>query len=432
MTIKTLHITNSYHPTSGGIRTFYHALLSGANRHARPVRLVVPGERTCVEEVGAFGRIYHVAAPRVPIVDSRYRWMLPHTYAWPYSSVLRGILAAERPDVVEVCDKFWLLYLSGVLRRGWIRGLPPPVIVGLTCERLDGNMATYIGQGRLLAFAHERYMRSCYAPRFDFHLAASGYIAEEVQRVLPARLKDRLFVAPMGVDFDSFSRPPVSTGLRQSLLCQLDGSENTRLLLYAGRLSKEKNLLLLPPMMAELARRSSTDYRLVLAGDGPLAAALREAFEQVAPKRALFLGHFRAEDLPELYHSVDTFIHPNPREPFGIAPLEAMSAGLPLVAPASGGVLTYANPENAWLAADTPASFATQVMSALADSAERCLRIERARRTARQFAWPLIIQNYFRLYDGFHHLMRHAALTNVSAPPELVAESSAPHIRELV
>jgi hypothetical protein len=120
MAIKTLHITNSYHPASGGIRTFYHALLEAANRHRRFVRLVVPGPETCVEEVGGFGRIYHVAAPRVPILDSRYRWMLPHTYAWRYDSPLRRILAAERPDLVEVCDKFWLLYLSGVLRRQWI------------------------------------------------------------------------------------------------------------------------------------------------------------------------------------------------------------------------------------------------------------------------------------------------------------------------
>jgi hypothetical protein len=106
MAIKTLHITNSYYPTSGGIRTFYHALLDGANRHRRLVRLVIPGPETRVEEVGEFGRIYYVAAPHVPIVDSRSRWMLPHTYAWGYDSPLRRILAAERPDLVEVCDKF--------------------------------------------------------------------------------------------------------------------------------------------------------------------------------------------------------------------------------------------------------------------------------------------------------------------------------------
>jgi len=100
MSIKTLHITNSYHPASGGIRTFYNALLEAANHHRRFVRLVVPGPATSIEEVGDFGRIYYVAAPRVPVIDSRYRWMLPHLYAWRYDSPLRRILTAERPDLV--------------------------------------------------------------------------------------------------------------------------------------------------------------------------------------------------------------------------------------------------------------------------------------------------------------------------------------------
>ena len=75
--------------------------------------------------------------------------MLPHTYAWHYDSPLRRILAIEQPDLVEVCDKFWLLYLSGVLRRGWIAGVQVPVIVGLSCERLDDNMRAYVSNGRV-------------------------------------------------------------------------------------------------------------------------------------------------------------------------------------------------------------------------------------------------------------------------------------------
>src|ERR1700732_3849905 len=232
MAIKTLHITNSYHPASGGIRTFYHALLDAANRHRRFVRLVVPGAETCVEEVGEFGRIYHVAAPRVPILDSRYRWMLPHTYAWGYDSPLRRILAEERADLVEVCDKFWLLYLSGVLRRKWIPGVPVPVIVGLICERLDDNMATYISAGAVARRLCERYMRSCYVPRFDFHIAASDYIAAEVRRLLPERLRDRLHRCPMGGDFETFSKIPEKNTMRQDLLRRVRGGEKTVLLLY--------------------------------------------------------------------------------------------------------------------------------------------------------------------------------------------------------
>jgi glycosyltransferase involved in cell wall biosynthesis len=425
MSIKTLHITNSYHPASGGIRTFYSALLDAANRHRRFVRLVVPAAHTFVQEVGEFGRIYHVAAPRVPVLDSRYRWMLPHTYAWRHDSPLRRLLAAERPDLVEVCDKFWLLYLSGVLRRGWIPGVPLPVIVGLTCERLDDNMRTYVSAGRTAQFVCQRYMRWCYVPRFDFHIAASEYIAAEVRCLLPQSLSGRLHVCPMGVDFEAFAGAHDASALRQELLRQLRGSEKTTLLLYAGRLSKEKHLLLLPSVLAKLAEHPRLDYRLVIAGDGPFFAELRQALEDLAPKRSWFLGHRRSEDLVPLYHAADIFIHPNPREPFGIAPLEAMAAGLPLVAAHSGGVLTYANSENAWLAQSTPAAFAEAVQSVHADSSIHRRKIEKARQTAEGFSWTRVTSSYFQLYDHFHDRFLRERFHNESATRAPVADRDA-------
>ncbi len=428
MAIKTLHITNSYHPASGGIRTFYHALLEAANRHRRFVRLVVPGPETGVEEVGGFGRIYHVAAPRVPILDSRYRWMLPHTYAWRYDSPLRRILAAERPDLVEVCDKFWLLYLSGVLRRQWIGGVPVPVIVGLTCERLDDNMRSYVSAGWAAQIACERYMRSCYVPRFDFHVAASDYIAAEVRRLLPERLRDRLHVCPMGVDFEAFGGGYDRDGKRRELMRRVGGSENTLLLLYAGRLSKEKNLPVLPGVLARLAGHRRFDYRLIVAGDGPFAAELRHALEECAPGRSLFLGHCDREELRAILHAADLFIHPNPREPFGIAPLEAMAAGLPLIAPGSGGVLTYANEENAWLAANSAEAFAEAVERVHADGEICRQKVARARHTAEEFSWTRVTANYFQLYDRFHEWFVREGLRKESGTHAFASGGNIPEI----
>ena len=80
MAIKTLHLTNAYHPTSGGIRTFYRALLEGANAERRRMRLVVPAEHDRIEDVGEFGRVYHVKARPAPAFDRRYRMILPPAY----------------------------------------------------------------------------------------------------------------------------------------------------------------------------------------------------------------------------------------------------------------------------------------------------------------------------------------------------------------
>jgi glycosyltransferase involved in cell wall biosynthesis len=401
ITRKTLHITNSYHPASGGVRTFYHALLQNANRLRRYVRLVVPGAQTTVEDVGEFGRIYSLKAPHVPVLDRQYRWLLPHTYAWRGESPLRRILAAEKPDLVEVCDKFWLLYLSGVLRRRWIPGVPVPVIVGLSCERLDQNMATYISDSRLSQRVCEEYLRRCYVPRFDFHLAASNYIAEEIRRLLPEGAQDRLHVCPMGVDFQAFNVKKNRSLERTRLLGQIGGSPGTVVILYAGRISKEKNLAILPEVLQRLLAPSAPDYRLVIAGNGPQVNELRESLEAAAPGRSAFVGQCDRNRLAALYHAADIFIHPNPREPFGIAPLEAMAAGLPVVAPGSGGILTYANPTNAWLTEPSAAGFAEAIASVQSNPGNRLQKVERALCTARNYSWPLVTPNFFQLYDRF-------------------------------
>jgi len=400
--IKTLHITNSYHPTSGGIRTFYTALLQAANVHRRYVRLVVPGEETSVQEVGAYGRIYTIEAPKAPVLDHRYHMLLPQEYAWPRETTLRRILAAERPDLLEVCDKFWLTYLPGTIRREWIRDVPVPAVVGLTCERLDDMMAFHLSSGALARWLSKFYIRRIYVPRFDFHIAVSDYTAAELRRALPARMQNCLYVEPMGVDYDRFSKTPRSLEAREELIRQSGGNRQSVLLLYAGRLGREKNLLLLPPTLQKLGSCGNLDFRVIVAGAGPMESELHGAFEEAAPGRALFLGQCDADRLAQLYAAADVFVHPNGHEPFGIAPLEAMSAGLPLVAPASGGLLTYANRQNAWLAEPIPEAFAVAIQSAVSDERVRAEKIARARATAKESRWDRVTERYFRLYDRLH------------------------------
>ena len=397
--IRTLHITNSYHPTSGGIRTFYTALLEAANTHRRYVRLVVPGEDTSVQEIGAYGRIYTIAAPRSPVLDNRYHMMLPPEYAWPSETPLRKIIAEERPELLEVCDKFWLAYLPGVLRRQWIGDLPVPAIVGLTCERLDDMMAFHLSSSGPSHWLSRFYMKRLYAPRFDFHIAVSDYTAAEVRRALPAHMQNRLYVEPMGVNYERFSQTKAPLATREEILHQTGGNGSSVLLLYAGRLGQEKNLLLLPPVLQKLISLGNFDFRMIFAGTGPMQWELREAFERHAPGRAHFLGQCSADRLCELYSAADAFVHPNAHEPFGIAPLEAMSAGLPLVAPASGGLLTYANRQNAWLAEPTPKAFAAAIQNVVTDAAARQEKTVRASKTAQQFSWDRVTDRYFRLYD---------------------------------
>jgi Glycosyl transferases group 1 len=100
---------------------------------------------------------------------------------------------------------------------------------------------------------------------------------------------------------------------------------------------------------------------------------------------------------------VDVLVHPNPREPFGIVPLEAMAADLPVLVPAAGGVLAYANRNNAWLAEASGSSFAAAVLDLVGQPAEQKRRVENARKTAAALSWLHVTASYFQLYDRLHH-----------------------------
>jgi alpha-1,6-mannosyltransferase len=211
----------------------------------------------------------------------------------------------------------------------------------------------------------------------------------------------------MGVCVDEFNPNYRDEIVRHALLAELPqrpaAPERTRLLLYSGRLSPEKNLMLLLETMERLAGDPAGDYRMLVAGSGPFQQRLVAMADRLVPGRLHFLGHIsRRERLAELYANCDALVHPNPREPFGIAPLEAMASGLPVVVPRMGGVLSYATDDNSWLAAPTSEAFAAAVRSVFADENERKRRIENALWTARKFSWPNVTARFFDMYDDLY------------------------------
>lgn len=390
--MTTVHITNAYHATSGGIRTFYHALLDAAPQHARRVHLVVPGARGGVEQVNPFARIHTIRARRAPVVDRRYRLILPHRFIWPGAGALWSILDREQPDLIEVCDKYSLCYLAGLMRK--LRRTRP-ALVGLTCERMDDNVRAFIGDAPWTARFARRYIRDVYMPQFDAHIANSAYTAAEIPRNL--RHPRPVYVRHMGVDTTTFTPARGNRWRRERRRAALGVPPDAPLLVYAGRLSAEKHAPLLLDMMRHLR---STGARLVLAGDGPLRDALVRRAAADSPGRVHFIPNIADRgELADLLADANLFVHPNPREPFGIAPLEAMAAGLPVVVPDRGGVTSYASVENAWPAAPSGPALAFAVVTALADSHERERRRRRGLATAAAHAWPAAVAAYFDLYD---------------------------------
>jgi alpha-1,6-mannosyltransferase len=404
--VKTLHLTNSWHPTSGGIAVFYRELMAAANRRGHQMRLIVPAAQDGIEDVGPCGRIYRIAAPVAPLNPS-YRVMYPREFLTSASRIQR-ILMEERPDVVEICDKYNLNYLGALIRlRLMEKAETRPLVVGFSCERMDDNIAAYLGGGAFTRWFSRLYMRWLYFPMFDHLIANSEHTAAELRPASQGHPVTRgVWSRPMGVDTARFSRERRREILRDKLLTTCRGGHNSSLLLYAGRLAPEKNLGLLMETMEQLVS-AEPGCHLLIAGEGMEKEKLRQRADARLPGRVHFLGFVKdREDLADLYANCDVFLHPNPNEPFGIAPLEAMASGLPLVAPNSGGVTSYASGDNAWLVEPTAAAFADAVLEVLRNAQLRAARVEAASAMAGRFAWPNVAADYLDLYEEMLRLFQ--------------------------
>ncbi len=396
--MKTLHLTNAWSETSGGIATFYRAMMQMAERRKHSMVLVVPGPSNAERRLNDWVRIYEIAAP-VASLNPCYRTIYPDQFLTGKGR-LREILQRERPHVVEITDKYSLNYLGPLLRLGLAKELGErPVVIGLSCERMDVNFETYVHAGSFGRRFCQLYMRYLYFPFFDHHIAISEEASHELRHAAKGHEIPRgVFHLPMGVDCELFSPRHRLAAERCKVLRKIDAPANTILLLYAGRLAPEKNLPLLLETMERLSG-SGRECRLLIAGDGICRAAFLLEAERRLGSRVTWLGHVSdREELARIYANCDFFLHPNPREPFGIAPLEAMASELVLVGPNSGGLKSFAGGNNACLVAPTGSEFATAVERVvLDDGLRREIRI-RGRETAEQLSWPSVTDKFLDLY----------------------------------
>ncbi|CAN5606182.1 hypothetical protein BH18ACI3_BH18ACI3_19070 [soil metagenome] len=431
--MKSVHITNYYHKSSGGISTSYNNLLAAAARHRRYVRLIVPGESESIEEVNEFARIYYVPAKYSPVFDKRYRIMMPWQYM-VHDSIIRRILLEEMPDLIEVTDKYTLSLLGVMIRTNKFRKLGRPILVHFSCERMDDNISSFVANGRLGQWFSRRIIGNYTLPNFDYHIANSTYTAQEFYESLATKTNknrsekflnwcwrffkapriapdERIFVCPRGVDSVLFSPDRKSEEVKREMRKRSNIPSDATVLLYAGRISPEKNVELLVELMKILNNDPQHDYRLLVAGAGPQSEWLRTQGDINAPGKVKLLGHLDKETLADYYANADIFVHPNPKEPFGIAPLEAMASGVPTVAPNAGGILSYATNENAWLVEPEPEAFAAAIREITGDAQLREQKIARALATALQNTREASTDRLFATYDEIdEHFQSHRDL----------------------
>ena len=146
------------------------------------------------------------------------------------------------------------------------------------------------------------------------------------RRLREVGVRSRIAVVPSGIDVATFARGERSQTLRASFGVAGD----SKMVLCVGRLGREKNL---ERAIEAFVRLGDAQARLVVIGDGPHRATLeRFAASCGAGDRIYFTGELPRERLPDAYASADAFVFASRTDTQGLVLVEALAAGLPIVA----------------------------------------------------------------------------------------------------
>ncbi len=363
--------TEIYRPVVNGVVASVEALAGGLRARGHEVYCFAPRMPGYVEADGPVFRMPSLPLPtRTP-----YRLTLP---------------LVSRRNLNTVIKRLSLVHVHSPFVTGWM---------GARYARRYGMPLVYTYHTQLEAYAH-------YIP-FEPH--ATRFAAAQLTRtfantadavVVPTpamatRLRElgvtvRIEVVPSGIDLAHFGSGRRDAALR----ARIGVGEDERMILYVGRLAKEKNVDLL---LAAMARAGDDSRKLVIAGDGPYCGDLqRHAAEMGVAGVVRFLGVVAREALPDLYASADAFAMPSTTETQGLVIAEAMAAGAYIVAadaPQNREVLGGTGR----VVAPTPEAFAL----ALAALPERVgERTESARQAAQRFSLDDQVDRMQRLYES--------------------------------
>ncbi|NHC24993.1 glycosyltransferase family 1 protein [Nocardioides sp. IC4_145] len=361
--MRIAQLANFVGPTSGGLRTAIGALGEGYVAAGVARLLVVPGPEDRWLET-ASGDVVQVRAPRV---GGGYRLILE---PWRVVDVLRRFA----PTTVELSDKSTLLPITGWARRAGV----PSVL--LSHERLDAMLSLRTGLPVRAGAWNRTVVR-----RHDRVVVTSRYAGDEL-RAWAELTATPLHRVPLGVDLATFRpRPGNDAG----------GRDDGRLhLVHAGRLSREKSPHLAVATAVELHRRG-VPVRLDVHGDGPHRHEL-EAMAAGAP--VVFHGHVAGrERLAARLAEADVALSVCPGETFGLAVLEALACGTPVVTADTGGARELVDPACGAWAPPRAARLADAVLAIAGRPATD--RRAAARRRAEQYPWSRTVERMLEVHD---------------------------------
>lgn len=312
--LRICDIVQFHSPISGGIRRYIEdkaRYLATCPNVVHAVLIPGPDSRTWWE---GRTRWIQIASPRMPGSKS-YRLLLDR-------GGLNRFLNDLRPNVIEVADPYQTAWTA--LR--WARRHGASVALYYHCDAFRSCHHALSKRFGSLAASLVHRVVGTYLHQLHNQADALLVATEKYQRLWQSRISTPVWRIPLGFDEGVFYPRVESRSLRD----ELGVGENEYLLIFAGRLAREKKLFELLHGFEHL-RRHRRDCHLVIVGDGEEQDALRShAGLHNLPVHWIGFKRDRAE-LAVCYSAADAFVHPGTRETYGLSVLEAAACGTPSV-----------------------------------------------------------------------------------------------------
>ena len=368
--------TETFLPKVDGIVTRLRHTVEQLQRTGNQVLIVAP-DGGMTEYKGA--KIYGISGFPLPLYPEL-------TLALPRPAI-GYVLEEFQPDIIHVVNPA-VLGLAGLF---YGRVLKIPLVASYHTH-LPQYLQHY-GLGMLEGLLWE--LLKAGHNQAQMNLCTSTAMLQE----LNARGIERVNLWQRGVDTELF-RPELASNQMRSRLSQ--NHPEAPLLLYVGRLSAEKEIERIKPILEAIPAA-----RLALVGDGPHRLALEEHFTGT---QTHFIGYLSGQELGSAFASSDAFIFPSRTETLGLVLLEAMASGCPVVAASCGGIPDIvASGINGYLfdpEDDRDAIAATQRL--LEQQQERETIRKNARKEAESWGWAAAtrqLQGYYQTVISHESLL---------------------------
>jgi alpha-1,6-mannosyltransferase len=381
--MKICDLTQFYSPVSGGVKRYLHEKINYIDGHAARYQhvLIVPGAKTKLKENG-HSRVYTIRSPLVSRT-AQYRALLN-------LRAVEEILEHESPDLIESADPYQLGWKA--LKVG--RALRVPVVGFYHShfpEAYVRKSATLLGKT-----ATHRVMKlsRAYVRKLYNQHAATVVASDGLGRVLREWGVHNVRVLSLGVNTDIFR--PDATGT-EAIRRSLGVNSGQILLLYVGRLAKEKNTAILLRAFKILQRRRPDEFHLLMVGDGPERTQLRKL--QMRTGNLSWIRYCaNPSELAGFYRAADLFVHPGVQETFGLAALECQACGTPVVG-IRGSYMDniICHDQESWAVENSPDALA----NAIEECGDRKLSVmgRHAARVAQSlYSWPRVFDELFCIY----------------------------------